>query len=102
MPDLANCCKHYPKEKISRDPPEITEIVVNHHILCNVFGHNWKVEEIRWRTDADEETDNLENFRLTGIIRQCKRCEAVYWEYFPHDRFKEDLENIFGECDEIE
>ena len=98
MPDECNCCKHYSKQKISRDPPELHEFVENRHILCNVFGHCWKVEENRWRVDADQETESLEEFRLIGIICTCKKCGKGYWEYFPHDRFKKD----FLDFEEIE
>ncbi|EIJ64918.1 hypothetical protein BD31_I0916 [Candidatus Nitrosopumilus salaria BD31] len=90
MPDLANCCLHYPKIKKQRDPPEDNDSLENHHLQCVIFGHNWKFQEERWRIDADRETDDLENFRLIGIIRRCKMCGGIAWEYFPHDRFKHD------------
>ena len=102
MPDMANCCKHYPKEKISRDPPEIYDVVESNCVFCNVFDHEWKREEIKWKIDADKETDSFDCFRLIGIISQCKKCDGFCWEYFPHDRFKNDLTDEIGEFEEIE
>jgi len=99
MPDLANCCKHYPTEQISRDSPENEQVVENHHIFCKVFGHNWKFTEDRWKKNADESTDSLDSFRFISIIRQCKMCGTMGWEYFPHDRFKDGLEEFLPGCD---
>lgn len=102
MPDMANRCTHYPKIKKQRDSPEDHSILENHHIKCLIFGHNWKFKEDRWKIDADEETDNLDHFRLIGITRQCKMCGEICWEYFPHDRFKNYWSDTTMESEEIE
>ena len=63
---------------------EVTKEFLFNHIRCTVFGHNFKVEEMRM-DDVDEFTSEGSG-RLTGITYYCKTCGGWIFEFYPTRR----------------